>query len=239
MGLVVGALHIVLAVGLLFAVGLLTYIDLRRLGPEAPKWARHYGWGLIAVAVTLAAHDIVHGAHLLLGRSPYKFLDLITTCVALPPLLLWTWLRTRAFYGRSGDMYSRVPCVLSSVFDISVGLYVGALVMTMGLWFKSADDLALVAAPQLVLVGLLWWICSWMWRTQHQRVCATGVLSTSGMCLTMMFLTMGASRSVYAYRVLEGSFPTDWYVSVIDGCGAIAVLAFCLQVAWLRRMAAE
>lgn len=218
--------NIVLGVAYL-VLGAIVLLDLHRQRSERGVW--QMGAALAALCFTCGPHHVVHGVHVGFENVPAGRLDLVTVMVALPPGILFLWLRAEALTGGRGDrLVANTPGWVQAL-PVATGAYVGALLFVgLGIMVR-ADQLSVDGLIGLTTFTLFSTIAVVLVRTQVRNRPALGGWSLSGLGLTAVFITCASTHAAVAMQAAAGVRPLDVHMAMVD-VGAIAAAGWFLQV---------
>jgi hypothetical protein len=195
----------------------------------------HFGAAWIAMAFTCGPHHWFHGIHLLEWGGKGGWLDLIAVLVGFPAGVVWFALRVEAYRGGRGDRHvSGTPHWIMALPTLA-GVYVTALVAAVisANGTLASPDLAVVA--NLLLVVLYSAIGYYLTRTQLANRRPLGGWSLSGLALAVIFPTCALMHGIYAFYLLNGSYPMDVHMLSIDLLAVPAAAYFLWVVHALYR----
>jgi hypothetical protein len=195
----------------------------------------HFGAAWVAMAFTCGPHHWFHGIHLLEWGAHGGPLDLIAVLVGFPAGVIWFGLRLEAYRGGRGDRHvSGTPgwiMALPTLAGIYVTAMVAALIAVKGP--LKTPDLAVVA--NLVLVFLYSAIGYYLARTQLANRRPLAGWSLSGLALAIIFPTCALMHGIYAFYLLDGTYPMDIHMLGIDLLAVPAAAYFLWVVQALYR----
>jgi len=187
------------------------------------------------MAFTCGPHHWFHGIHLLEWGGKGGPLDLIAVLVGFPAGVVWFGLRVEAYRGGRGDRHVAGTPHWIMALPTLAGVYVtalGAAVLSAGGTLGSVD-LAIVA--NLMLVVLYSAIGYYLTRTQLANRRPLGGWSLSGLALAVIFPTCALMHGIYAFYLLNGSYPVDQHMLAIDLLAVPAAAYFLWVVHALYR----
>jgi hypothetical protein len=195
----------------------------------------HFGAAWIAMAFTCGPHHWFHGIHLLEWGGKGGPLDLIAVLVGFPAGVIWFGLRVEAYRGGRGDRHVAGTPHWIMALPTLAGVYVTALVAAViaanGAFVSP--DLAVFA--NLLLVVLYSAIGYYLTRTQLANRRPLGGWSLSGLALAVIFPTCALMHGIYAFYLLNGSYPMDQHMLAIDLLAVPAAAYFLWVVHALYR----
>ena len=195
----------------------------------------HFGLAFVALAFTCGPHHLTHGIHLAAEGGTGGALDLIAVAVGLPAGAIWVALRFEAFRGGRGDRFiSGTPGWLMITPTVA-GMYVtalgaGAIAAAGGMVEPSPGVLA-----GTILVGLYAAVAYFLVRTQIANRRPLGGWSLSGLALAAIFVTCALMHAIYSFYVLNGLYPADAHLLVIQWISVPAAMYFLWVVHSLYR----
>ena len=195
----------------------------------------HFGAAWIAMAFTCGPHHGFHGIHLLEWGGKGGWLDLIAVLVGLPAGVIWFGLRVEAYRGGRGDRHVAGTPHWIMALPTLAGVYVTALVAAVitANGALASPDVAVFA--NLVLVVLYSAIGYYLTRTQLANRRPLGGWSLSGLALAVIFPTCALMHGIYAFYLLNGSYPMDQHMLSIDLLAVPAAAYFLWVVHALYR----
>jgi len=195
----------------------------------------HFGVAFIFMAFTCGPHHLFHGIHVGIENHPAATLDLITVAVGLPAGAVWVALRLEVLNGGRGDRFIHgTPGWLMAV-PTAAGIYVTAVVAAAiaAVWTMLSPSSGVIAG--IMLSGLYAAIAYYLVRTQIGNRRPLGGWSLSGLALAGIFGTCAVMHGTYAFFQLNGLYPEDTHMLLIDWIGVPAAMYFLWVVHALFR----
>lgn len=223
-----------LLMGLIYlGIGALVLYDLARNWPTLGF--SHFGAAFAALAFTCGPHHFAHGIHIGFEGSPVTQLDLITVAAGLPAGAIWAGLRVEVFIGGRGDRFvGGTPGWLMAV-PTATGIYVTAIVAgAIGAGAAVLSPSAgVIASFMLALIYAA--IGYFLVRTQIANRRPLGGWSLSGLALAAIFGTCAVMHGAYGFYELNGTYPADTHMLLIDAVSVPAGMYFLWVVHALYR----
>jgi len=226
MTLTLAALSVGLGLVYLF-VGLIIFIDLKR-GWSTMGFS-HFGFAVIALAVTCGPHHLEHGLHLAVaGRQP-GLLELVTVVVGLPAGAAWVFLRVEAIRGGRGDRFiTSTPAWMRRAPQAGVAYLTAVVVLAAAVvvFAPSAAVFTPRMVPNVLLVGFYATIAYYLLRTQLANRPHLGGWSLSGLALSLVFFTCALMHLAWVSYAMAGRYDVDSHGLAIDWLSLPAALYF-------------
>jgi hypothetical protein len=175
-------------------LGVITAWELAR--DRGRRGISYFGAGFLAMAATCGPHHLVHALHFLLAGAPAPGPLVGALAVGVVPGLIFIALRVEAAFGGRGDR-------LIPGSPLWLGIATGAMLAVIGATLFEAVELARDAgfwlgalAPNLILAANYLLVGVFTARTQHARRPVLAGWSLSGVAMSGVFVTCGASHLV-------------------------------------------
>jgi hypothetical protein len=235
---IAASLHLLTGLGYLGGLFLLPAWDVSQ------SWRRDHAVSLFSAILAMVGfaagiHHLHLAQHLHSNRDPVGFGDFTTILFAVPPALMWTYLRVELLRRGAGERH--IPDDpwwirgTATTYVLAAGAatgYCGARALDaakdpggfwdIASWYEWAPQF--LAAVSFYIVGAA------LWRQARLDAQHRNYWSLSGLVLAGVFPTTATSHLIHGSGIMRGFYTADAHMTAISALTAIVAAVFCAAV---------